>query len=330
MSRLEGVRTLVTGGTSGIGEAVVERLRADGAEVVFTGRSEERGRAVAERTGGVFVEADVTDGDAVKRSVETAVEALGGLDAVVLNAGVLLEGSLAETTDEAWDSIMDVNVFGPYRYALACLPHLRAAGGGSIVALTSDAGVWVETSVGAYSVSKRALIVLAQMLGTEVGKDGIRVNLVCPGRHGSRHGHDGRGPRGARPGRLAPAARRAHRDGARHRSGRRVLRLARLVLLQRGRAARRRRHARRSPRDRRAERVTMYPELQGRVALVTGGNSGIGKACVERLSQEGMTVAFTGRNEERGEAVAAATGARFVRQPTTGIAAHPTQPSRRR
>jgi NAD(P)-dependent dehydrogenase (short-subunit alcohol dehydrogenase family) len=56
----------------------------------------------------------------------------------------------------------------------------------------------------------------------------------------------------------------------------------------------------------------MYPELQGRVALVTGGNSGIGRACVERLSQEGMTVAFTGRNEERGEAVAAATGARFV------------------
>lgn len=57
----------------------------------------------------------------------------------------------------------------------------------------------------------------------------------------------------------------------------------------------------------------MYPELRDRVALVTGGNSGIGRACVERLSQEGMTVAFTGRNEERGEAVAAATGARFVR-----------------
>jgi NAD(P)-dependent dehydrogenase (short-subunit alcohol dehydrogenase family) len=181
MSRLQGVRALVTGGTSGIGEAVVERLRADGAEVVFTGRSEERGRAVVERTGGVFVEADVTDGDAVKRSVEMAVEALGGLDAVVLNAGVLFEGSLAGTSDETWDSIMDVNVLGPYRYALACLPHLRAAGGGSIVALTSDAGVWVETSVGAYSVSKRALIVLAQMLGTEVGKDGIRVNLVAPG-----------------------------------------------------------------------------------------------------------------------------------------------------
>jgi NAD(P)-dependent dehydrogenase (short-subunit alcohol dehydrogenase family) len=76
---------------------------------------------------------------------------------------------------------MDVNLFGPYRYTLACLPHLRAAGGGSVVAIASDAGVWVETAVGAYSVSKRALIVLAQMLGTEVGKDGIRVNLVAPG-----------------------------------------------------------------------------------------------------------------------------------------------------
>jgi NAD(P)-dependent dehydrogenase (short-subunit alcohol dehydrogenase family) len=171
----------VTGGTSGIGEAVVERLSDDGAAVAFTGRSEERGRAVAARTGGLFVQADITDAEAVKRSVDEAVGALGGLDAVVLNAGVLHEGPLAETTDEDWDAIIDVNLFGPYRYTLACLPHLRAAGGGSIVALSSDAGVWVEPAVGAYSVSKRALIVLAQMLGTELGKDGIRVNLVAPG-----------------------------------------------------------------------------------------------------------------------------------------------------
>ena len=181
MSRLEGVRALVTGGTSGIGDAVVERLRSDGAEVVFTGRSEERGSSVAARTGATFVAADVTDAGDVQRSVEEAVSTLGGLDAVVLNAGVLHEGPLAETSDETWDSIMEVNLFGPYRYALACAPHLRAAGGGSIVAIASDAGVWVETAVGAYSVSKRALIVMAQMLGTELGKDGIRVNLVAPG-----------------------------------------------------------------------------------------------------------------------------------------------------
>jgi NAD(P)-dependent dehydrogenase (short-subunit alcohol dehydrogenase family) len=181
VSRLVGIRTLVTGGTSGIGTAIVERLRSEGAAVVLTGRSQERGRAVSDRTGASFVPADATDADAVRRSVQEAVELLGGLDGVVLNAGVLHEGPLAETTDEVWDSIMEVNLFGSYRYALACLPHLRAAGGGSIVAISSDAGVWVETAVGAYSVSKRALIVLAQMLGTEAGKDGIRVNVVAPG-----------------------------------------------------------------------------------------------------------------------------------------------------
>ena len=99
----------------------------------------------------------------------------------MLNAAVLHEGPLAETTDEVWDAILETNVLAPYRYALACLPHVRAAGGGSIVAMSSDAGVWVEPAVGAYSVSKRALITLAQMLGTEAGKDGIRVNVVCPG-----------------------------------------------------------------------------------------------------------------------------------------------------
>ena len=99
----------------------------------------------------------------------------------MLNAGVLHEGSLAETPDEAWDTVLETNLVAPYRYALACLPHLRAAGGGAIVAISSDAGVWVEAAIGAYSVSKRALITLAQMLGTEAGKDGIRVNVVCPG-----------------------------------------------------------------------------------------------------------------------------------------------------
>ena len=87
----------------------------------------------------------------------------------------------AETTDGAWDAVLETNLISPYRYAVACLPHLRAAGGGAVVAISSDAGVWVETAIGAYSVSKRALITLAQMLGVEAGKDGIRVNVVCPG-----------------------------------------------------------------------------------------------------------------------------------------------------
>jgi NAD(P)-dependent dehydrogenase (short-subunit alcohol dehydrogenase family) len=181
VSRLEGTRALVTGGTSGIGEAIVERLRADGASVAFTGRSAERGERVAAGAGATFLPADATVTGDVERSVSEAVRELGGLDALVLNAGVLYEGSLAETDDEAWDAVLETNLVAPYRYAVASLPHLRAAGGGSIVAVSSDAGVWVETAIGAYSVSKRALITLAQMLGVEAGKDGIRVNVVCPG-----------------------------------------------------------------------------------------------------------------------------------------------------
>lgn len=175
------MRTLVTGGTSGIGTAIVERLRAEGAAVVLTGRDRTRGDAVAGRTGATFVPADIRDGDAAATSVKAAVRVLGGLDALVANAGVLHEAPLSETSDDEWDAILETNLIGAYRYAVACLPHLRAAGGGAIVAISSDAGVWVETAIGAYSVSKRALITLAQMLGVEAGKDGIRVNVVCPG-----------------------------------------------------------------------------------------------------------------------------------------------------
>jgi NAD(P)-dependent dehydrogenase (short-subunit alcohol dehydrogenase family) len=175
------MRALVTGGTSGIGEAVVDRLCAEGAVAVFTGRDSARAQTVAGRTGARFVRADITQPGDVERSVDEARALLGGLDALVLNAGVLHEGPLSETSDEAWDAILETNVIGPYRYAVACLPVLRAAGGGSIVAMSSDAGVWPETSIGAYSVSKRALTWLAQMLAMEAGPHGIRVNAVCPG-----------------------------------------------------------------------------------------------------------------------------------------------------
>ncbi len=181
MTRLEGMRALVTGGTSGIGSSIVERLRSEGAPVVLTGRDVTRGRAVAARTGADFVAADVRDGDSVRESVRAAVETLGGLDALVANAGVLHEAPLSETTDDAWDTVLETNLVGYYRYAVASLPHLRAAGGGSITMISSDAGVWGETAIGAYSVSKRAVNMLVQTLAVEAGPHGIRVNAVCPG-----------------------------------------------------------------------------------------------------------------------------------------------------
>ena len=181
MGRLDDVRTLVTGGTSGIGTAIVGRLASEGAKVVFTGRDRTRGDAVASDTGATFVVADARDARAIASSVDDAVAILGGLDALVLNAGVLHEAPLSETADADWDEVLEVNLVAPYRYALASLPALRASGGGSIVAISSDAGVWPEVPIGAYSVSKRGLNMLAQMLAMETGRDGIRVNAVCPG-----------------------------------------------------------------------------------------------------------------------------------------------------
>lgn len=173
-------RALVTGGTSGIGEAIVTRLAADGGRVVFTGRDEARGAAVAQSTGAEFVRADARDAGAVTASVREAVALLGGLEVAVLNAGVLCAALLSETTDEQWDTVMSTNLVAPFRYAREVLPALRRTGG-SIVLVASDAGVWGETPIGAYSVSKRAVIMLTRMLAVEAGPHGVRVNAVCPG-----------------------------------------------------------------------------------------------------------------------------------------------------
>jgi meso-butanediol dehydrogenase / (S,S)-butanediol dehydrogenase / diacetyl reductase len=177
----ERLRALVTGATSGIGAAIVERLCSDGAAVVFTGRDADRGEAVAARTGASFVRADVRDPDAVRASVQAAVSKIGGLDTLVANAGVLHQAPLSRTSDAAWDTIVETNLTGAYLYAVAALPALRAAGGGSITMVSSDAGIWGETTIGAYSVSKRALNMLVQVLAVEAGPAGIRVNAVCPG-----------------------------------------------------------------------------------------------------------------------------------------------------
>jgi NAD(P)-dependent dehydrogenase (short-subunit alcohol dehydrogenase family) len=179
--RLEGLRALVTGGTSGIGETIVEQLTEDGARVVFTGRDDVRGAAVADRTEAEFLRANAADEEQVNHSVDRAVGMLGGLDALVCNAGVIATGTISQTSLEDWQTLLDVNLTAPYLYSIRALPALREAGGGSIVHVSSDAGVWGEEEIGAYSVSKAALITLTQMLAMDGGPSGIRVNAVCPG-----------------------------------------------------------------------------------------------------------------------------------------------------
>ena len=181
MSGPDGLRILVTGGTSGIGRGVVERLRTDGASVVFTGRDAARGKDVETATGAIFVQADASDAAAVERSVARTLEALGGLDALVNNAGMILQGSIESTPPAAWRELLAVNLTAGFLYSRACFSPIRDGGGGSIVHIASDTAIRGIPSIAAYSVTKAGVRMLSDMLALEGAPVNVRSNAVCPG-----------------------------------------------------------------------------------------------------------------------------------------------------
>ncbi len=206
--RLTGKGALITGGTTGIGLAIAGRFLAEGAEVVITGRDLELGeRAELSLCGkgrAWFVPADAGDPAAVTESTSMAVELLGGLDVLVNNAGVGVTAGLLATPVLDYDRLMNVNVRGYFLYARAAYPQL-AANRGSMIHVASDAGIWGEQSIGLYSVSKAAVVMLGKMLALEGGKDGVRSNVLCPGdtwpgmRHMAPPGEQDRPEAGAWP-----------------------------------------------------------------------------------------------------------------------------------
>ncbi len=182
--RLEGQVALVTGGSSGIGLGITQRLIADGASVYFTGRDQTTGRAAEAFLGGpphaVFVAADAADEADVNRSVATAVDGSGRLDLLVNNAGVALTERLIETPVSAFDRLMAINVRGCFLYARAAFDELVKTRG-SMVHIASDAGLRGEAPIGGYSVSKAAVVMMAKMFALDGAEHGVRSNCVCPG-----------------------------------------------------------------------------------------------------------------------------------------------------
>jgi NAD(P)-dependent dehydrogenase (short-subunit alcohol dehydrogenase family) len=173
---------LVTGGTSGIGKACVERLAQEGMTVAFTGRNEERGAVVAAETGARFLPTDHRDRAASDRAVEEAIRIGNGrLDVLVANAGILMGGPIEETPEAAFRELVEVNLTALFRDSRASFAAMKSSGGGCLVHICSDAGIRGIHEIAAYSVTKAGAIAVSELFAAEGAPFGIRSNAVCPG-----------------------------------------------------------------------------------------------------------------------------------------------------
>ncbi|GAA4145377.1 glucose 1-dehydrogenase [Actinomadura keratinilytica] len=183
MGRLDGKVALITGGARGMGKAHVRRFVAEGARVVFGDVLAEEGAAVAADLGDAarFVRMDVTSPQDWQAAVGTAVDAFGRLDVLVNNAGILRHKTIEEMSLEECRRILDVNLVGQWLGIKSVTPAMRAAGGGSIVNVSSTEGFIGAAGLAAYSASKFGVRGLTKAAARELGPDGIRVNSVHPG-----------------------------------------------------------------------------------------------------------------------------------------------------
>ena len=184
--RFDGKVVLVTGSTTGIGEACARVFAASGASVMVSGRNASRGQRVVEeiRAAGAraeFEEVDLRAEGACERLLAATVERLGGLHVLVNNAGILYTADAPSTTDAQWLDTMAVNVNALFYLSRGAVRHMRAHGGGAIVNVASEWGLNGEPNHVAYCASKGAVIQITRCMALDHAREGIRVNSVCPG-----------------------------------------------------------------------------------------------------------------------------------------------------
>lgn len=183
--RFQGKVVLITGSSSGIGEATARAFDAEGASVVVnSARSVEAGEAVAASLAdSLYVRADIADPAECEALIARTLERFGRLDVLVNNAGVtkvISHRDLDAVDDETFRHILEVNVIGTFRLTRLAMSHLRSSGDGAVVNVTSVAGVRPTGSSIPYAASKAALNHLTSLLGNAVGPE-VRVNAVAPG-----------------------------------------------------------------------------------------------------------------------------------------------------
>lgn len=184
---LTGKVALITGASRGIGQAIAEAYAAAGAKVVLSSRRQEGLDAVAEvirRNGGdaLPIAAHTGSDEAVQAVVAQATEAYGGIDIVVNNAATNPHfGGMLTAEESHWDKIFDVNVKGYFRIVKACVPSMKARGGGKVINMASIAGLKPQAMMGVYCVSKAAVLMMTEVLAVELASDNIQVNAIAPG-----------------------------------------------------------------------------------------------------------------------------------------------------
>jgi NAD(P)-dependent dehydrogenase (short-subunit alcohol dehydrogenase family) len=175
-------KALVTGGASGFGREIARTLNAAGAAVAVVDLDGERAEQTAAEldSGAIGLGADVRSAADVRATVERAVEAFGGLDTLVISAGVFHMGELDGVTEEDWDRTLDVNLKGAFLVTQAAMPHLRESGRGRVVMISSDAGKRGFAALAPYTASKFGLNGLMESVAAEVAADNVTVNTLCP------------------------------------------------------------------------------------------------------------------------------------------------------
>ena len=186
MGRLSGKVALISGGSRGQGEAEAKLFSSEGAKVVLGDILDSEGLAVASEInesdgGALYVHLDVTSKDDWDSAVKQTLENFGRLDILVNNAGISQRKLVHETTVDEWDRVQDINSKGVFLGTKAVIPAMRAGGGGSIVNISSIAGIVGLTSSASYSASKGAVRLLTKSTAVQYGPERIRCNSVHPG-----------------------------------------------------------------------------------------------------------------------------------------------------